>query len=179
MTAHRWTHCRSRRDRRADQRGGGNAHRPTFGVVVRSVGFSRNLVGGIKSFKRGDITEYSGTLEEARGTPSTGWSSTPRPRRRRVVAVRFDSSDVGDGLVEVVAYGTPSGSERSVVQRAASSTNSAVVVSATISPMSSTGRCSSFVNRTHDFPMSSRLPVARYRSLNRSSWSGSAYTPVR
>lgn len=80
---------------------------PTFGVVVRSVGFSRNLVGGIKSFKRGDITEFSGTLEEARRHAVDRMVEHAQALGAdAVVAVRFDSSDVGDGLVEVVAYGT-------------------------------------------------------------------------
>ena len=80
---------------------------PAFGVVVRSVGFSRNLVGGIKSMKRGDITEYSGTLEEARRHALDRMVGHAQALgANAVVGVRFDSSDVGDGLVEVVAYGT-------------------------------------------------------------------------
>ena len=80
---------------------------PTFGVIVRSVGFSRNLVGGIKSLKRGDITEYSGTLEEARRHAVERMVDHAQAiGGNAVIGVRFDSSDVGDGLVEVVAYGT-------------------------------------------------------------------------
>lgn len=80
---------------------------PCFGVVVRSVGFSRNLVGGIKAFKRGDITEYSGTLEEARRHAVERMIDHAEGiGGNAVTGVRFDSSDVGDGLVEVVAYGT-------------------------------------------------------------------------
>jgi uncharacterized protein YbjQ (UPF0145 family) len=80
---------------------------PAFGVVVRSVGFSRSLVGGIKSMKRGDITEYSGTLEEARRHAVDRMVTHAQDQgANAVVGMRFDSSDVGDGLVEVVAYGT-------------------------------------------------------------------------
>ena len=81
---------------------------PAFGVIVRYPGFSRNLVGNFKAFKKGDITEFSGTLEEARvhavrrmieHAQSLGGNA--------VIGMRFDSSDVSnDGLVEVVAYGT-------------------------------------------------------------------------
>lgn len=80
---------------------------PCFGVVVRSVGFSRNLVGGIKAFKRGDITEFSGTLEEARRHAVERMVEHAQAiGGTAVTGLRFDSSDVGDGLVEVVAYGT-------------------------------------------------------------------------
>lgn len=80
---------------------------PAFGVIVRSVGFSRNLVGGIKSFKRGDITEFSGTLEEARRHAVERLVEHAQAiGGNAITGLRFDSSDVGDGLVEVVAYGT-------------------------------------------------------------------------
>lgn len=80
---------------------------PAFGVVVRSVGFSRSLVGGIKSMKRGDITEFSGTLEEARRHAVDRMVKHAQDiGGNAVTGMRFDSSDVGDGLVEVVAYGT-------------------------------------------------------------------------
>jgi uncharacterized protein YbjQ (UPF0145 family) len=89
---------------------GGQAGRfvgPCFGVIVRSVGFSRNLVGGIKAIKRGDITEYSGTLEEARRHAVERMVEHAQAiGGNAIVGMRFDSSDVGDGLVEVVAYGT-------------------------------------------------------------------------
>jgi uncharacterized protein YbjQ (UPF0145 family) len=89
---------------------GGNAGTfvgPAFGVIVRSVGFGRSLVGGIKSLKKGDITEYSGTLEEARRHAVERLVEHAQAiGGTAVIGMRFDSSDVGDGLVEVVAYGT-------------------------------------------------------------------------
>jgi len=81
---------------------------PAFGVIVRSPGFGRNLVGGFKSLRKGDITEYSGTLEEARQHAVARMVDHARAMGgNAVVGMRFDSSDVSqDGLVEVVAYGT-------------------------------------------------------------------------
>ncbi len=81
---------------------------PAYGIVVRSAGFSRNLVGGIKAFKRGDITEFSGTLEEARQHAVNRMVEHAQAMgANAVTGMRFDSSPVGnDGLVEVVAYGT-------------------------------------------------------------------------
>ena len=81
---------------------------PAFGIIVRSAGFSRNLVGNFKSFKKGDITEFSGTLEEARQHAVNRLVEHAQGMgANAVVGMRFDSSPVGnDGLVEVVAYGT-------------------------------------------------------------------------
>ena len=80
---------------------------PAFGVIVRSAGFSRNLVGNFKSLKRGDITEFSGTLEEARQHAVARMVEHAQGMgANAVIGMRFDSSDVADGLVEVVAYGT-------------------------------------------------------------------------
>lgn len=80
---------------------------PAFGVIVRSPGFSRNLVGNLKAFKKGDITEYSGTLEEARRHAVDRMVEHAQALgANAVTGMRFDSSDIGDGLVEVVAYGT-------------------------------------------------------------------------
>jgi uncharacterized protein YbjQ (UPF0145 family) len=80
---------------------------PAFGVIVRSPGFGRNLVGSFKSFKKGDITEYSGTLEEARRHAVDRLVEHAQAiGGNAVTALRFDSSDIGEDLVEVVAYGT-------------------------------------------------------------------------
>lgn len=81
---------------------------PCYGIIVRSAGFSRNLVGGIKAFKKGDITEFSGTLEEARQHAVSRMVEHAQAQgANAVTGMRFDSSPVGtDGLVEVVAYGT-------------------------------------------------------------------------
>lgn len=81
---------------------------PAYGIVVRSAGFSRNLIGNFKSLKRGDITEFSGTLEEAREHAINRMVEHAQAMgANAVTGLRFDSSPVGnDGLVEVVAYGT-------------------------------------------------------------------------
>ncbi len=81
---------------------------PAYGIVVRSMGFSRNLVGGIKSFKRGDVTEFSGTLEEARDHAIARMVEHAQGMGgNAVVGLRFDSAPVDEGgLTEIVAYGT-------------------------------------------------------------------------
>lgn len=86
---------------------GGTHIGPAFGVIVRSPGFGRNLVGGFKSLKKGDITEYSGTLEEARQHAVERMVEHAQAQgANAITCLRFDSSDISQDLVEVVAYGT-------------------------------------------------------------------------
>jgi uncharacterized protein YbjQ (UPF0145 family) len=63
-----------------------------FGVVVRSRGLGGNIMAGLRSLVGGEITEYTQLLEEA--------------RRHAVVMMRFDSSEIGQTMSEIVAYGT-------------------------------------------------------------------------
>jgi uncharacterized protein YbjQ (UPF0145 family) len=85
----------------------GNVLGPCFGVIARSMGFTRGVVGGVKSLKRGNITEYSSTLEEGRREAVERMIVHAQAMgANAVTGVRFDSSDIADGIVEIVAYGT-------------------------------------------------------------------------
>jgi glutathione S-transferase len=77
------------------------------GVIARSMGFTRNFVGGVKAFKRGNITEFSSTLEEARREAVERMvDHAVAMGANAITGVRFDSSDISEGIVEIVAYGT-------------------------------------------------------------------------
>jgi uncharacterized protein YbjQ (UPF0145 family) len=85
----------------------GNVLGPCFGVIARSMGFARGVVGGVKSLKKGNITEYSSTLEEGRREAAERMvDHAVAMGANAVTGVRFDSSDIADGIVEIVAYGT-------------------------------------------------------------------------
>ena len=85
----------------------GNVLGPCFGVIARSMGFTRNFVGGVKAFKRGNITEFSSTLEEARREAVERMvDHAVAMGANAITGVRFDSSDISEGIVEIVAYGT-------------------------------------------------------------------------
>ena len=85
----------------------GNVLGPCFGVIARSMGFSRGVVGGVKALKKGNITEYSSTLEEGRREAVERMvDHAVAMGANAVTGVRFDSSDIADGIVEIVAYGT-------------------------------------------------------------------------
>jgi len=78
-----------------------------FGLVVRSVGFTKGFTGGIRSLKAGEVPEFTGVVEDARRHALERLVAHARELgANAVVGVRFDSSDVGQGLSEIVAYGT-------------------------------------------------------------------------
>ena len=81
-----------------------------FGLVVRSTGFVKGLKGGIKSLHHGEVTEYTGTLEQARRHALERMIDHAQAMgANAVVGIRFDSSQVAGGdspLEEVAAYGT-------------------------------------------------------------------------
>jgi uncharacterized protein YbjQ (UPF0145 family) len=78
-----------------------------FGLIVRSVGFAKGFTGGIRSLKAGEVTEYTDVVEEARRHALERLVAHAQELGgNAVVGVRFDSSDVGNGLSEIVAYGT-------------------------------------------------------------------------
>lgn len=78
-----------------------------FGLIVRSVGFAKGFTGGIRSLKAGEVPQYTEVVEEARRHALERLVAHAQELGgNAVVGVRFDSSDVGDGLSEIVAYGT-------------------------------------------------------------------------
>lgn len=78
-----------------------------FGVVVRSRGIGGNLMAGLRSLAGGEITEYTQMLEEARRHALDRLvRNAAEMGANAVVAMRFDSSEIGDTMSEIVAYGT-------------------------------------------------------------------------
>ena len=63
----------------------------SWGLLVRSVGLTKGLTGGLRALKAG-MERLVGHAQQLGGNA--------------VLGVRFDSSDIGNGLAEVVAYGT-------------------------------------------------------------------------
>ncbi len=78
-----------------------------WGLMVRSTGVARGISGGLRSMRAGEVPQFTDVVEQARRTAferllehadSLGGNA--------VLGIRFDASDVGDGLAEVIAYGT-------------------------------------------------------------------------
>lgn len=79
----------------------------SWGLVVRSVGFAKGLTGGFRSFKAGEVPQYTEVVDNARTTALDRLiDHAQNLGGNAVVGVRFDSSDVGNGLAEIIAYGT-------------------------------------------------------------------------
>ncbi len=78
-----------------------------FGVVVRSRGLAGNVMAGLRSIFGGEITEYTQLLEEARRHAVDRMvRNAQRMGANAVVMMRFDSSEIGQTMSEIVAYGT-------------------------------------------------------------------------
>jgi uncharacterized protein YbjQ (UPF0145 family) len=78
-----------------------------FGVVVRSRGLAGNLMAGLRSLGGGEITEYTQLLEEARRHAVDRMvANATVVGANAVVMMRFDSSEIGQTMSEIVAYGT-------------------------------------------------------------------------
>ena len=78
-----------------------------FGVVVRSRGLGGNIMAGLRSIIGGEITEYTELLEEARRHAVDRMVQNAQAMgANAIVMMRFDSSEIGQVMSEIVAYGT-------------------------------------------------------------------------
>ncbi|EQD35457.1 protein belonging to Uncharacterized protein family UPF0145 [mine drainage metagenome] len=78
-----------------------------FGVVVRSRGLGGNIMASLRSLAGGEITEYTEMLEEARRHAIDRMvKNASLMGANGVVMMRFDSSEIGQTMSEIVAYGT-------------------------------------------------------------------------
>jgi uncharacterized protein YbjQ (UPF0145 family) len=78
-----------------------------FGVVVRSRGLGGNIMAGLRSLGGGEIIEYTQLLEEARRHAVDRMvQNATEMGATGIVMMRFDSSEIGQTMSEIVAYGT-------------------------------------------------------------------------
>ncbi len=88
----------------------------TFGLVVRSMGFTRNFTASFKALRKGEVSEYTELLEDARRHALDRLVANAKLLGANgIVAMRYDSSEMGNQLTEVVAYGTAVVVERAAV----------------------------------------------------------------
>lgn len=79
----------------------------TFGLVVRSRGFSGNLIAGLRSLAGGEIHEYTELLEDTRRQALDRLvKNATLMGANAVISMRFDSSELAGTMSEIVAYGT-------------------------------------------------------------------------
>lgn len=78
-----------------------------FGLVVRSRGLGGNIMAGLRSIGGGEITEYTQLLEEARRHAVDRMVlNATEAGANAIIMMRFDSSEIGQTMSEIVAYGT-------------------------------------------------------------------------
>lgn len=79
----------------------------TFGLVVRSRGFSGNLIAGLRSLGGGEIHEYTELLEDTRRQALDRMvKNATLMGANAIISMRFDSSEMASYMTEIVAYGT-------------------------------------------------------------------------
>jgi uncharacterized protein YbjQ (UPF0145 family) len=78
-----------------------------FGLVVRSRGIAGNIIAGLRTIVGGEIHEYTQLLEETRRQAVDRMVTNANTMgANAVVMMRFDSSEIGQMMSEIVAYGT-------------------------------------------------------------------------
>ena len=78
-----------------------------FGLVVRSRGLGGNIMAGLRSLGGGEIHEYTSLLEDTRRQALDRLVRNATVlSANAIVSMRFDSSELGGTMSEIVAYGT-------------------------------------------------------------------------
>jgi uncharacterized protein YbjQ (UPF0145 family) len=75
--------------------------------VVRSRGLGGNLAAAVRSLAGGEIKEYTQLLEDTRRQAIDRMvQNATLMGANAVISMRFDSSEIGNTMTEIVAYGT-------------------------------------------------------------------------
>jgi uncharacterized protein YbjQ (UPF0145 family) len=78
-----------------------------FGLVVRSMGMGKGIAASFKSLVGGEVRQYTELLEDSRRHAMDRMvENAMLAGGNAVIGVRFDSSEIGQSLTEIVAYGT-------------------------------------------------------------------------
>lgn len=78
-----------------------------FGLVVRSMGAVRGIGASFKALAGGEVGQYTKLLEDSRRHAMDRLIENARLMgANAVVGMRFDSSEIGQSLTEIAAYGT-------------------------------------------------------------------------
>lgn len=78
-----------------------------FGLVVRSRGLAGNFAASLRSIVGGEIHEYTELLENTRRQALDRMvANAGTMQANAVISMRFDSSEIGTTMSEIVAYGT-------------------------------------------------------------------------
>jgi uncharacterized protein YbjQ (UPF0145 family) len=83
------------------------SHGVVRGIVVRSRSVIGNIGAGIQSLFGGNITLYTDLCERAREDAfNLMLAHAGKVGANAVVGVRYDATEIGTGITEVICYGT-------------------------------------------------------------------------
>jgi uncharacterized protein YbjQ (UPF0145 family) len=78
-----------------------------YGLVVRSMGLAKGIGASFKALAGGEVSQYTRLLEDSRRHALDRMMENCQALgANAVVGMRFDSSEIGQQLTEIVAYGT-------------------------------------------------------------------------
>lgn len=78
-----------------------------FGLVVRSMGMAEGIGASFRALAGGEVGQYTKLLEDRRRHTIDRLVDDARALGANgIVAMRFDSSEIGQSLTEIAAYGT-------------------------------------------------------------------------
>ncbi|MEM0130327.1 MAG: heavy metal-binding domain-containing protein [Thermoplasmatales archaeon] len=79
----------------------------TWGLIVRSRGLGGNIAASLRSLAGGEIKEYTKMLDQSRSEALERLKQHAKGLgANAVIEVRFDSSEIGEVMSEILAYGT-------------------------------------------------------------------------
>ncbi|MGH3575567.1 MAG: heavy metal-binding domain-containing protein [Pseudonocardiaceae bacterium] len=83
-------------------------HRGTcFGLVVRSMGLAKGLTAALQTMRQGEVSQYTELLEDSRRHAIDRMVDNARLLgANAIIGMRFDSSEIGNSLTEIVAHGS-------------------------------------------------------------------------
>jgi uncharacterized protein YbjQ (UPF0145 family) len=77
------------------------------GSRVKAVHLGKDILAGLRRLVGGEVTEYSKMIEDARRAAVEDMiAEAEKLGANAIIGVRFSSSTVGQGIAEIVAYGT-------------------------------------------------------------------------
>ncbi|MEM0128170.1 MAG: heavy metal-binding domain-containing protein [Thermoplasmatales archaeon] len=79
----------------------------TWGLIVRSRGLGGNIAASLRSLAGGEIKEYTKMLDQSRSEALERLKQHAKGLgANAIIEVRFDSSEIGEVMSEILAYGT-------------------------------------------------------------------------
>ncbi len=79
----------------------------TWGLIVRSRGIGGNIMAQLRTIPGGEIKEYTEMLDQARHEALGRLIAHAQSLgANAIISTRFDSSDIGGVMSEILAYGT-------------------------------------------------------------------------